>query len=183
MRITVAILLLSFTIPSFGKDFRALDFGNDCRGVVEKERSMGSTFGSADEEGDLYTFTGLYEGWPVAIAYWCKGNSFRQGVYIFDHTTFAEATELYRVLKQRFSGSLGTPTYDFASPEHRRKMQSLGIEMRLSETYTCFWEANGTGVRLSMSGPHGGEGWQASINFEAIGKSNSNLENATNPSN
>ena len=145
-----------------------MNFGEACHGVSGLETAMGSTPSGGDEDGSLYTFRGLSDGWPVVVGYWCRDGRFWKGVYMMDRTSLAEATGWYVMLKRKLMSEYDAPTTDLASPELRQRLEeTLGHKVPDTDTYSCVWEKQNVGIQLSMNGPFGGEGWQTSVTFES----------------
>ena len=109
--------------PVDAPDFRTLAYRASCENVTELEVAQGSS----PLEGELpsgyeHAFRGRHLDRDVVIGYSCRVGTFYRGAYIFEAKDEADASALYRRLKQMVTKERGAPSYDFASREHREKM-------------------------------------------------------------
>lgn len=164
------LLLLIAASTAQAKDFRALDLGESCDGLVKAEETLGSTYTGAPDEKSLFVFQGSFQGWPAIVGYSCRDGRLYSGSYLLTRTSLSEAKAFYAELKRQLIVEHGKPTTDFSSPEVQRKLEeSLGRRLPETETYSCMWDKGKLRIQLSMNGPFGGEGWQTSVSFKLPG--------------
>ena len=165
----IVMLLLLCALPSaHAADFRTLDYGAHCDNLPALESAQGST--SFDERlpsGYQFAFRGRFADHDTVIGYSCRDGVFFRGAYIFDVKDQAEATQLYRQLKQRVTRDRGKPSYDFASAEYRQKMAAVGATLALVDTQVAFWNSKRDEAHLSAAEPSRGHGWRVSLSFTA----------------
>jgi hypothetical protein len=150
-------------------DFRVLDFNAPCADIPALETARGT----AALEGTLpsgfqFAFRGREIERDVVIAYACRDGKFFRGAYIFAVPDEATATAVYRALKQRVTRELGKPSYDFASAEHRTKMQDAGATLSRADTQVAFWESKRAEAHASVAEPSGERGWRVSLSYTAL---------------
>lgn len=150
-------------------DFRALDFGASCDGLPALEAARGALpFEERLPSGYQYAFRGQYLDRDVVIAYSCQNGAFYRGAYIFSVRDAADASSLYRRLKQSIMRERGTPSYDFASREHRQKMASVGATLTPADTEVAFWDNARSEAHLSVAEPSGSRGWRVSLSYTTV---------------
>lgn len=151
-------------------DFRTLDYGARCDNLPALEAGQGS--GDFDERlpsGYEYAFRGRFADHDAVFAYSCHGGVFYRGAYIFDVVDQADATVLYRRLKQLVTKERGKPSYDFASAEYRKKMAAVGATLSVVDTQVAFWDGKRDEAHLSVAEPGRGHGWRVSLSYTASG--------------
>jgi len=165
-----AVLLVAFTsLPASAADFRALNFDATCDGVAEREAALGSRpFEGKLPSGYQFAFRSRELDRDVVIAYACRDGKFYRGAYIFDAQNGDDATQLYRTLKQRTTRELGAPYYDFASAEHRRKMNEVGATLSRTDTQVAFWKNATYEAHASVAEPSKDRGWRVSLSYTAL---------------
>ena len=171
MKATTSLIALVFVggLPSAqAADFRTLDYGSHCDNLPALESAQGSMpFDERLPSGYQFAFRGRFAEHDTVIGYSCRDGVFYRGAYIFDVKDQAEATRLYRELKQRVTRERGKPSYDFASAEHRQKMAAAGATLDLVDTQVSFWNGKRDEAHLSVAGPSRGHGWRVSLSFTA----------------
>jgi hypothetical protein len=169
-RLTAA-LLLSCALPAAeAADFRTLDYGARCDDLPSLETAQGSaTFDERLPSGYQFAFRGRFAEHDTVIGYSCRDGAFFRGAYIFDVRDQAEATRLYRQLKQRVTRERGKPSFDFASAEYRQKMAAVGATLSLVDTQVAFWDGKRDEAHLSVAEPSRGHGWRVSLSYTAAG--------------
>ena len=171
-RLFVSMILLAAG-PVMAADFRALDFNAPCADVAPKEAALGSTpFAEQLPSGFQYAFNNREMDRDVIVGYACRDGRFFRGAYIFMVKDEADATKLYRALKQRVTKERGKPSYDFASAEYRNKMKSIGATLAPVATQVAFWNTGRNEAHASVAAPSGTRGWRVSLSYtaEAAGK-------------
>jgi hypothetical protein len=149
-------------------DFRALDFGAPCEDLPALEAARGSKpFEDRLPSGFQYAFRGREMNRDVVIAYACRDGRFFRGAYIFEARDEADASALYKALKQRVTRERGAPSYDFASREYRQKMQSIGATLSRADTEVAFWNDGHSEAHASVAEPSGTRGWRVSLSYTA----------------
>jgi len=149
-------------------DFRALDFNAACDNLPAQEAGLDSKpFEEPLPSGFQYAFRARDMDRDVVVAYACREGRFFRGAYIFAARDEADATALYTALKRRVTRERGAPSYDFASAEHRRKMQSAGAVLARSDTQVAFWNNHHSEAHVSVAVPSGQRGWRVSLSFTA----------------
>jgi hypothetical protein len=151
---------------SFGADFRALNFGDECDSVVAKEADLGAALISEDAEGPTYFFTTSLLERGVTVVYRCRENVLFSGSYMFDRTDYRDATALYARVKASVVRTLGDPTHDAASQKYRNRLRDLGLSQSEQDSYFAVWEKQNIRVHLGLSGPSGGEGWRVALSYD-----------------
>jgi hypothetical protein len=165
---TVATIAIFFSAASLAADFRVLDFDASCDGVADLEAARGSTpFEGKLPSGYQYAFRNRDMERDVVIGYSCRDGKFFRGAYIFDVKDGDEATQLYTALKRRVSKELGAAYYDFASAEHRRKMEEVGATLSRTDTQVAFWNAKNSEAHASVAEPSKDRGWRVSLSYTA----------------
>jgi hypothetical protein len=169
--VAAATALTALCLPTqaaSAADFRALDFGASCANLPALEAAQGSSrFEEQLPSGYQHAFRGRYLDRDVVIGYACRDGAFFRGAYIFQAQDQADAASLYRKLKQQITHERGAPSYDFASPEHRRKMQSAGATLSAADKQVAFWNGKRDETHLSVAQPSGTRGWRVSLSFTA----------------
>jgi hypothetical protein len=148
-------------------DFRVLDFDTACDGVTALETARGSAaFEGQLPSGFQFAFRGREMDRDVVFAYACHEGRFYRGAYIFEAKDEADATALYRALKQRVTRERGAPSYDFASREHRQKMEGAGATLSRVDTQVAFWNDGHSEAHASVGEPSPTRpGWRVSLSF------------------
>jgi len=151
-----------------GADFRTLDYGARCDNLPALESAQGSTaFDERLPSGYQFAFRSHFADHDTVIGYSCRDGALFRGAYIFDVKDQAEATQLYRQLKQRVTRDRGKPSYDFASAEHRQKMAAAGASLDVVDTQVAFWNDKRDEAHLSVAEPSRGHGWRVSLSYTA----------------
>jgi hypothetical protein len=164
----IASISILLSTASFAADFRVLDFDASCDGLAALETAQGSTpFEGKLPSGYQYAFRNRDMDRDVVIGYSCRDGKFFRGAYIFDVNDGDDATKLYGALKRRVSKELGAPYYDFASAEHRRKMEEVGATLSRTDTQVAFWNAKNSEAHASVAEPSKDRGWRVSLSYTA----------------
>jgi hypothetical protein len=154
--------------PASAADFRTLDFNAPCDNLPALEAARGSSpFEERLPSGFQFAFRGREMNRDVVIAYACRDGRFFRGAYIFAAKDEADASALYKALKQRVTRERGKPSYDFASQEYRQKMQSIGATLSRSDTEVAFWNNGHSEAHASVAQPSGDRGWRVSLSYTA----------------
>ena len=151
-------------------DFRVLDFDAPCAEIPALEAARGSAV--LDERlpsGFQFAFRTREMDRDVVVAYACRDDKFFRGAYIFAVPDETTATALYRAIKQRVTRELGPPSYDFASAEHRKKMQDAGATLSRADTQVAFWDGKRSEAHASVAEPTADRGWRVSLSYTALG--------------
>jgi hypothetical protein len=153
---------------SSAADFRALDFNAPCENLPALEAARGSTtFDERLPSGFQFAFRGREMDRDVVFAYACRDGRFFRGAYIFQAKDEADASALYKALKQRVTRERGAPSYDFASREYRQKMQTIGATLSRADTEVAFWSDGRSEAHASVAEPSGERGWRVSLSYTA----------------
>jgi hypothetical protein len=170
-RLVVWITLLAAAgSPAMAADFRALDFNASCADVASKEAALGSTpYTEQLPSGFQQAFRNREMDRDVIVGYACREGRFFRGAYIFMVKDEADATALYKALKQRVTKERGKPSYDFASAEYRNKMKSVGATLAPVDTQVAFWNNGHSEAHASVAAPSGTRGWRVSLSYTAEG--------------
>jgi hypothetical protein len=154
--------------PAVAADFRVLDFNAPCDNLPALEASRGSTtFDERLPSGFQFAFRGREMDRDVVIAYACRDGRFFRGAYIFAARDEADASALYRAIKQRVTRERGKPSFDFASAEYRQKMKAVGATLSRSDTEVAFWNNGHSEAHASVAAPSGERGWRVSLSYTA----------------
>lgn len=166
----VAFLILgAASRPAGAADFRVLDFNASCADLPALETARGTTaIEGSLPSGFQFAFRGKELDRDVVFAYACRDGKFFRGAYIFAVPDEATATAVYRTLKQRVTRELGKPSYDFASAEHRKKMQDAGATLSRTDIQVAFWEDKRAEAHASVAEPSGERGWRVSLSYTAL---------------
>jgi hypothetical protein len=169
---TAALLLMGAAgRGAIAADFRVLDFNASCAEITTLESARGTTV--LDERlpsGFQFAFRGRELDRDVVIAYACRDGRFFRGAYIYAVPDEATASAVYKTIKQRVTRELGPPSYDFASREHRDKMQAAGATLSRVDTQVAFWDGKGSEAHASVAEPSGERGWRVSLSYTAAGQ-------------
>ena len=162
---TAAALLAG---PATAADFRVVDFGTPCDRIVALEAARGSeTFDGKLPSGYQFAFRTRELDRDALVVYSCDdGKLFRAG-YIFDAKDEADATALYQSIKKRITRERGTPSYDFASAAHRKKMTGAGATLSRVDTLVAFWNGATSEAHASVAEPSKDRGWRVSLSYTA----------------
>jgi hypothetical protein len=171
-RLVVAALLAAFAMSerADAADFRVLDFNASCADIPALEAARGARV--LDERlpsGFQFAFRDRELDRDVVVAYACRDGKFFRGAYIFAVPDEATASAVYRSLKQRVTRELGQPAYDFASAEHRKKMQDAGATLSRADTQVAFWDGKLSEAHASVAEPTAERGWRVSLSYTALG--------------
>lgn len=154
--------------PAAAEDFRTLEFGAPCDRIPALEAARGS----GRHEGKLpsgyqFAFRTRELDRDALVVYSCDaGKLFRAG-YIFDAKDEADAATLYSMLKRRVNRERGTPSYDFASTAHRKKMTDAGATLSRVDSLVAFWEGATSEAHASVAEPSKDRGWRVSLSYTA----------------
>lgn len=149
-------------------DFRAVDFGTPCDRIVALEAARGLlSFDGELPSGYQFAFLTREFDREVLVVYACDGGKLFRAGYIFEATDEADAAALYATLKKRVSRERGSPSYDFASPTHRKKMTELGATLSPHDTRVSFWNGDTSEAHASVTEPTQGRGWRVSLSYTA----------------
>lgn len=147
-------------------DFRALDFNASCDNLPALEAALGSApFEERLPSGFQFAFKGREMDRDVVIAYACRDGHFFRGAYIFNAKDGADASALYKAVKQRVTRERGAPSFDFASREYRQKMQAVGATLSRADTEVAFWNNGHSEAHASVAEPSGERGWRVSLSY------------------
>jgi hypothetical protein len=148
-------------------DFRVLDFNTPCEAIPALEAARGSSaFEGQLPSGFQFAFRGREMDRDVVFAYACQDGRFFRGAYIFDARDAADASALYAALKKRVTRERGAPSYDFASREHRQKMEAAGATLSKVDTQVAFWNDGHSEAHASVGEPSPTRpGWRVSLSF------------------
>jgi len=162
--------LLAAAAPALAGGFCTLDFNASCAGVASKKAVLQSTgFTEQLPSGFQYAFNNRLMDRDVIVGYACRDGRFFRGAYIFMVKDEADATALYKALKQRVTRERGKPSYDFASAEYRNKMKSVGATLAPVDTQVAFWNNGHSEAHASVAAPSGTRGWRVSLSYTAEG--------------
>lgn len=164
--LTGAVLLAATSLAS-AADFRALDFDAPCENLPALEAALGSSaYEGRLPSGFQFAFRGRELDRDVVFGYACQDGRFYRGAYMFDAKDEADAAALYRALKQRMVKERGAPSYDFASREHRQKMEGAGATLAKVDTMVSFWNDGHSEAHASVGEPSPTRpGWRVSLSF------------------
>jgi hypothetical protein len=164
----LATLALICGREALATDFRALDFEASCDNLPALEAARGSMpFDERLPSGFQFAFRGRELERDVVIAYACRDGHFFRGAYIFSAKDEADASSLYKTLRQRVTRERGAPSYDFASREYRQKMQAVGATLSRADTQVAFWNNGHSEAHASVAPPSGDRGWRVSLSYTA----------------
>jgi hypothetical protein len=164
--VTTAALLCSGAAGA--ADFRTLDFNASCDNLPALETARGSApFSERLPSGFQFAFRGRELNRDVVIAYACRDGRFFRGAYIFNARDEADASSVYKALKQRVTRERGAPSYDFASTGYRQKMKAVGATLSRSDTEVAFWNNGHSEAHASVAAPSGERGWRVSLSYTA----------------
>jgi hypothetical protein len=151
-------------------DFRALDFNAPCENLPALEAARGSAvFEERLPSGFQFAFRGREMDRDVVIAYACREGRFFRGAYIFAAKDEADASALYKALKQQVTRERGAPSFDFASREYREKMRAVGATLSRADTQVAFWNNGHSEAHASVAEPAADRGWRVSLSYTAEG--------------
>jgi hypothetical protein len=149
-------------------DFRVLDFGAPCDRIAAMEASRGSqSFEGKLPSGYQFAFQIRELDRDALAVYSCDDGKLFRGGYIFNAKDEADATALYATIKKRVTRERGTPTYDFASPTHRKKMSDVGATLSRVDTLVAFWNGPASEAHASVAEPSKDRGWRVSLSYTA----------------
>ena len=102
----MAILALTmFSISSFAEDFRALDLGSSCDGLLLKEENIGGVHNPKYNIDNEYAFTATYMGRVSSVIYKCTDKNFlRQGVQLVKFSRQSDAITFFNDMKIYIKG-------------------------------------------------------------------------------
>ena len=165
----LSLLTISASERVSAADFRALNFDDACEGVQAREATLGSKpFDGKLPSGYEFAFVSRELDRDVVVGYACRAGKFYRGAYIFDARDESDAAKLYSQLKRRTTREMGTPYYDFASNEHRRKMHELGATLSRADTQVAFWKNARYEAHASVAEPGKDRGWRVSLSYTAL---------------
>jgi hypothetical protein len=168
-RACVAALTALFLCgPAVAGDFRVLDFDAPCEQIEALELARGSAkFDGKLPSGYQFAFRTREMERDALVVYACDGGKFYRGGYIFEAQDEADASKLYAALEKRVTRELGSPSYDFASKEHRKKMTDAGATLSRADTLVAFWDARNSEAHASVAAPAKDRGWRVSLSYTA----------------
>ncbi|GFE79472.1 hypothetical protein GCM10011487_14720 [Steroidobacter agaridevorans] len=154
--------------PAGAADFRVLDFGAPCDRVVALEEARGSgPFDGKLPSGYQFAFRIRELDRDALAVYSCDGGKLFRGGYIFDVKDEADAAALYATIKKRVTRERGTPSYDFASAAHRKKMSDAGATLSRVDMMVAFWDGPTSEAHASVAEPSKDRGWRVSLSYTA----------------
>lgn len=149
-------------------DFRVLDFGASCERIATLEAAQGSgAFDGKLPSGYQFAFPVRNLDRDALAVYSCENGKLFRGGYIFDAKDEADATALYSAIKKRVTRERGTPSYDFASAAHRKKMTDAGAMLSRVDTLVAFWDGEKSEAHASVAEPSKDRGWRVSLSYTA----------------
>jgi hypothetical protein len=153
--------------PATAADFRAFDFGAPCDRIVAMESARGSaSFEGKLPSGYQFAFRTQELDRDALVVYSCDGGKLFRAGYIFDAKDEADAATLYSAIKRRVTRERGTPSYDFASAAHRKKMADVGATLSRVDTL-AFWDGETSEAHASVAEPAKERGWRVSLSYTA----------------
>ena len=154
--------------PAGAADFRVVDFGAPCGQVVALEEARGSgSFDGKLPSGYQFAFRTRELDRDALAVYSCEDGKLFRGGYIFDAKDEADAAALYAKIKKRVTRERGTPSYDFASAAHRKKMSEVGATLSRVDTLVAFWNGPTSEAHASVAEPSKDRGWRVSLSYTA----------------
>lgn len=149
-------------------DFRALDFGAPCERIAALETALGSSsFDGKLPSGYQFAFRTREFDRDALAVYSCDNGKLFRGGYIFEAKNEADAAALYATIKRRINRERGTPSYDFASAAHRKKMTDAGATLTRVDTLVAFWDGPTAEAHASVAEPSKDRGWRVSLSYTA----------------
>ena len=119
MRI-LAITLITLLLPgyAFGKDFRTLNYTEDCGRLDYLERQEGSLL--QDQVGRFtYSFENIFLDRAVRVIYVCNDkNKFKKGMYYYEFENLVAATQFHELVKLQLVLMYGEPIIDTNEDEN-----------------------------------------------------------------
>jgi len=166
MALACSAALFSSTVAA--ADFRVLDFGTPCDRIAALEMARGSTsFDGKLPSGYHFAFRVRELDRDALAVYSCEDGKLFRGGYIFDAKDEADAASLYAAIKKRVTRERGTPSYDFASAAHRKKMTDAGATLSRVDTLVAFWDGKTSEAHASVAEPSKDRGWRVSLSYTA----------------
>jgi hypothetical protein len=163
-----AAALIAGPAPAASSDFRGLEFGTPCERVPVVEATRGSqTFDGKLPSGYQFAFRTRELDRDALVVYACDGGKLFRAGYIFDAKNEADAAALYATLKKRVTRERGSPSYDFASAAHRKKMADVGATLSRVDTLVAFWTGETSEAHASVAEPSKDRGWRVSLSYTA----------------
>jgi hypothetical protein len=154
--------------PICAADFRAFDFGAPCDRIVALESSRGSqSYDGKLPSGYQFAFRTQELDRDALVVYSCDGGKLFRAGYIFDANNEADAAALYSAIKRRVTRERGTPSYDFASAAHRKKMTDVGATLSRVDMLVAFWDGETSEAHASVAEPAKERGWRVSLSYTA----------------
>jgi hypothetical protein len=154
--------------PARATDFRVLDFGAPCGRVVALEEARGSgSFDGKLPSGYQFAFRTRELNRDALAVYSCEDGKLFRGGYIFEAKDEADAAALYAMIKKRVTRERGSPSYDFASAAHRKKMSDAGATLSRVDTMVAFWDGPTSEAHASVAEPSKDRGWRVSLSYTA----------------
>jgi hypothetical protein len=154
--------------PAGAADFRVMDFGAPCDRIVALEEARGSgSFDGKLPSGYQFAFRTRELDRDALVVYSCEDGKLFRGGYIFDAKDEADAAALYATIKKRVTRERGTPSYDFASAAHRKKMSDAGATLSRVDTMVAFWDGPTSEAHASVAEPSKDRGWRVSLSYTA----------------
>jgi hypothetical protein len=169
LRPVLLLIFLFSAAATNAADFRVLDFDALCENLAEREAALGSKpYEAKLPSGYQFAFRANELDRDVVVGYSCRDGKFFRGAYIFDAKDGNDATQLYTALKRRATRDHGAPYYDFASAEHRRKMNEVGATLSRTDTQVAFWKTKVAEAHASVAEPSNDRGWRVSLSYTAL---------------
>lgn len=166
--ISAAALLAGPPSAAADSGFRGLEFGAPCERVPVLEATRGSqTFDGKLPSGYQFAFRTRELDRDALVVYSCDGGKLFRAGYIFDAKNEADAAALYASLKKRVTRERGSPSYDFASAAHRKKMSDVGATLSRVDTLVAFWTGETSEAHASVAEPSKDHGWRVSLSYTA----------------
>lgn len=154
--------------PALAADFRTLDFGTPCDRIPALEDQRGSrSFEGKLPSGYQFAFHARELDRDALAVYSCDDGKLFRGGYIFEATDEADAASLYSMIKRRVNRERGSPSYDFASTAHRKKMTDAGATLSRVDTLVAFWDGDTSEAHASVAEPSKDRGWRVSLSYTA----------------
>ena len=150
---TFFLVLLLTACAAKNKDFRALDFGEDCKSVDIYEQAQGSM--TLDEPYGMPTYLNEVFGKPAVISYICSafdGKLIGAGMYFSFHS-LDEASQYYDELFGQLQDLYGEPVIsndklEEGGPGARWEHENISIVTGISEP-SAFGNRKGADVSIS----------------------------------
>jgi hypothetical protein len=134
----ISMILVLVPTIAFSFDFRGLNLGEDCNGIISYEDLNGSKI--KYQQNQNFEFEGVFFDRSAIILYHCRNNMFVRGEALLLFTNFGDAKSFFLQQKQLLIYEYGKPNVDQSTASYNLLRESIGAKLEDNEKYSLLWK-------------------------------------------